>query len=74
MSAALACSDSAIAYASHCALDTSNGNRPIAGVINICPKVRLYTFNNIYIGNVCHRTFGRTLAIRSISTGYYFTS
>ena len=35
----IACGSDTIAYASHCVLDSSNDNRPIAGVINICPKV-----------------------------------
>ena len=36
------CSGGTLAYASHCMLDSSDNNRPIAGFINICPSVRYY--------------------------------
>ena len=36
------CSGGTLAYASHCMLDSSDNNRPIAGFINICPSVRFY--------------------------------
>ena len=36
------CLGGTLAYASHCMLDISDNNRPIAGFINICPSVRYF--------------------------------
>ena len=35
------CDEGTLAYASHCMIDVSGKNRPVAGHINLCPLVRL---------------------------------
>ena len=35
------CDEGTLAYASHCMIDTSGNNRPVAGYINVCPLVRV---------------------------------
>ena len=37
-----------LAYASHCKLDTSNNNRPIAGQIHLCPSLLSNNYDKIY--------------------------
>jgi len=34
------CDEGTLAYASHCMIDISGKNRPVAGYINLCPLVR----------------------------------
>ena len=34
------CVEDVLAFASHCVMDKSDNNRPVAGFINICPLVR----------------------------------
>ena len=42
------CDEGTLAYASHCMIDTSSNNRPVAGYINICPLVSGLCMRHLY--------------------------
>ena len=45
----IVCFGGILAYASHCMLDSSDYNRPVAGYINICPSVRYF---DVFVCNI----------------------